>query len=476
MSGITGYTLQVLPKTPPSWEEIGSGSTSSHTVTSLTNGQEYTFNLSAKDGAAQGPIATVKATPAATSNNKAGTAPRFTSNASFNAAENETAVATVTAVDDDAEETSVSFALQGGADRSKFSITSAGVLSFKTAPDHESPADAASTDPANAAANNQYMMTVRATSGEGARQQSTDQTITVTVTDADDAPTGAPAVTGTEQVGQTLTASTTGIADEDGLPNPGWSYQWVRLDSGTATDISGATSSSYALQSADQGKRVRVKVSFTDDESNAHTLESAGTGVIGAAATQAPDPVTGISATHNGTSLTVSWTAPARATHYDVTYFGGGVHGRAAWNRAGTSLTITCDSRAGTNCVAAGSSYTVGVRARNAAGERAWANSAAATFSLPGPVANIQVTHNGTSLTVSWDGATGAAHYDVVYRRGTGAWARAASDRAGTSITITCDSRHPGQNQNCVAAGGTYTVGVRAGNAGGHSAWVNATN
>ena len=95
----------------------------------------------------------------------------------------------------------------------------------------------------------------------------------------------------------------------------------------------------------------------------------------------APDPVASISVVHNGSSLTVSWEAPARATHFDVTYRGNGANARAAWNRAGASLTITCDIRPeyeDQHCVDAGATYTVGVRARNAAGESEWRNSAPA--------------------------------------------------------------------------------------------------
>ena len=401
-----------------------------------------------------------------------GTAPRFTSDAAFNAAENQTAVATVTALDDDAQETSVTFAIQGGVDQSKFSITTSGTLTFAAAPDYENPTDAASTTPSDAAGNNKYIVEVRATSGDGARQKYTDQTITVTVTDANDAATGTASITGTEQVGQTLTASTSNVADQDGLPNPvAYTYQWQQVESGTATDISGANGSTYALASADQGKKVKVKVSFADSKSNAESLTSAETGTIAAAPADlatAPDAVASIQVTHNGRSLTVSWEAPARATHYDVTYSGGGVNARAAWNRSGTSLTITCDSRDGTNCVTPGTAYTVGVRVRNSAGASAWADSAATPLpSAPDAVTNIQVTHNGSSLTVSWDASARATGYDVTYSGG-GVNARAAWNRAGTSLTITCDSR---DGTNCVSSGTTYTVGARALNAGGESAW-----
>ena len=57
------------------------------------------------------------------------------------------------------------YAIQGGADQDKLSITSSGgVLTLRTAPDFEMPGDVASTDPADAAGNNEYVV-VRATSG-----------------------------------------------------------------------------------------------------------------------------------------------------------------------------------------------------------------------------------------------------------------------------------------------------------------------
>ena len=49
--------------------------------------------------------------------------------------------------------------------------------------------------------------------------------------------TGAPAISGTPRVGETLTASTSGISDADGLKNARFAYQWIRANS----DIRGAT-------------------------------------------------------------------------------------------------------------------------------------------------------------------------------------------------------------------------------------------
>ena len=41
--------------------------------------------------------------------------------------------------------------------------------------------------------------------------------------------TGAPTITGTAQVGQTLTAVTTAIMDANGLTTPSYTYQWIRV-------------------------------------------------------------------------------------------------------------------------------------------------------------------------------------------------------------------------------------------------------
>ena len=90
--------------------------------------------------------------------------------------------------------------------------------------------------------------------------------------------TGAPTITGTAQVGQTLTADTSGIVDADGLTNAVFSYQWMADD----TNIQDATGSNYTLVSDDEGKAITVTVSFTDTEGNPETLTSDPTGEVAA--------------------------------------------------------------------------------------------------------------------------------------------------------------------------------------------------
>ena len=109
-------------------------------------------------------------------------------------------------------------------------------------------------------------------------------------------PTGAPTITGTAQVGETLTANTTGIADSDGLNNTTFTYQWLA----DGARITGATGSTYALAGADEGKNIKVRVSFTDDRGHQETLTSTAT----AAVASAPSPLTAaahdVPASHDG--------------------------------------------------------------------------------------------------------------------------------------------------------------------------------
>ena len=114
--------------------------------------------------------------------------PVFTSGATATVAYAEnatTAITTVVATDADAGQT-VTFTLSGGADASKFSITPAGVLTFKTAPDFEMPADTGS--------DNEYEVTITATDGQPSPMTAM-QALTITVTDVENEALGLEALT-----------------------------------------------------------------------------------------------------------------------------------------------------------------------------------------------------------------------------------------------------------------------------------------
>ena len=96
--------------------------------------------------------------------------------------------------------------------------------------------------------------------------------------------TGAPTISGTVQVDETLTADASGITDQDGLTNATFSYQWIRSDGNDDTDIAGETGSTYAVSDDDVGNTIKVRVTFTDDANNDETLTSAATEQVSAAA------------------------------------------------------------------------------------------------------------------------------------------------------------------------------------------------
>ena len=96
--------------------------------------------------------------------------------------------------------------------------------------------------------------------------------------------TGHPAISGTAQVGETLTTDTSGIADEDGVSHASFAYQWPADGAG----IAGATGCTYTLVDADEGSVITVTVSFTDDRGHYESVTSAATDTVASL----PEPLT----------------------------------------------------------------------------------------------------------------------------------------------------------------------------------------
>ena len=151
--------------------------------------------------------------------------------------------------------------------------------------------------------------------------------------------TGTPTISGNAQVGETLTAGTPGISDTDGLTNVSYSYQWIRNDGSTDTDIQHATGSSYTLVEADEGQTIKVKISFADDADNRETLTSTATAAV--AAPEPPAKPTGLSAaviSHD--TVTITWDNPQddAITGYVILRRDREIH------PVGTFVTITYDT------------------------------------------------------------------------------------------------------------------------------------
>ena len=120
---------------------------------------------------------------------------------------------------------------------------------------------------------------------------------------------------------------------------------------------------SYTLTGADDSLAYVVGVRAVNDSGESDWTNSP------PARPAAPGNVASVSVTHNGGSLSVSWTAADRAATYHVTYSddGGQSWQLAARKHEETSLTI--------DDADAGKTYIVGVRAENAGGSSIWTNS-----------------------------------------------------------------------------------------------------
>ena len=121
--------------------------------------------------------------------------------------------------------------------------------------------------------------------------------VRVTAPDDNSPAAGLPTINGTPQVGVTLTAGVSGISDEDGLTNVSYSYQWIRSDGNTNADIEDATDSTYEASNDDLGQTIKVQVTFTDDANNEESLTSEATVTVAARSNTAPTGLPTISGT-----------------------------------------------------------------------------------------------------------------------------------------------------------------------------------
>ena len=104
-------------------------------------------------------------------------------------------------------------------------------------------------------------------------------TVTLTITEVNDAPTGTVTVTGAAKEGQVLTAANN-LADGDGPLSLVVSYQWQRYNGTTWTDIGGATGATYTLGASDAGQQVRAVGRYTDAAGRNESVASASVGTV----------------------------------------------------------------------------------------------------------------------------------------------------------------------------------------------------
>ena len=297
-----------------------------------------------------------------------------------------------------------------------------------------------------------------------------DETLTSTATEtvsfavqpqvANSPATGAPTISGTVQVGETLTADTSGIADVDGLDNAAFTYQWLADNAA----IAGATGSTYTLADDDEGKAIKVHVSFTDDAGNDETLTSAATDAV--AAPEPPASPTGLSATASHDSVTLSWDDPGddSITGYVILRRNRDIHAEGEFTNlvedTGAAATTYTD-----DTVEPETPYTYRIKAINEHGESKrsrWfhIDTPAAPTPEPTPESPAEppasptglaadVSHD--SVTLTWDdpGDDSITGY-VILRRDSaiheeGTFETVESDTGSAETAYTDDSAQPGR-------------------------------
>ena len=83
-------------------------------------------------------------------------------------------------------------------------------------------------------------------------------------------------VTGTVEVGQTLTGAAVNVMDDDGIANVSYTYQWLR----DGQPIPEATARTYVIELPDIGSKLQFRVSFNDDIGFAESLLSEETATV----------------------------------------------------------------------------------------------------------------------------------------------------------------------------------------------------
>ena len=365
-------------------------------------------------------------------------APEFDTDEVFSVSENAVSVGTVSATDADEGDSITGYAITGGADRARFSIDgTTGALRFAAAPDYENPADEGS--------DNAYAVEVTATGGSGERAMTVAQTITVTVTDVDEAP-GAPvalSISGETASGFTVrwtAPSNTGPAITD------YDVQYRAGASGAWTDAGHeGTGLSLTLTGLDAATAYRVRVRAVNAEGMGVWSEAAGE-TARAPEARLPGKPTGLTAEPGDRRVRLEWDAlrDASVTKWQYRVRSPGKRNFHAWrNIPGSGAETTSYTVAGGGLLN-GETYDFQVRAVNGAPFGMGAHRGA------GPASDVARVTVGRVLPAA-AGVTVSALEVMVQEGGTASYTVALKSRPSASVTIAV-AKQPGGDDDLRAA------------------------
>ncbi len=454
---ISGYHLRYRQGTSGTWtngpQNVGGTSSA---IASLDEGTAYEVQVRALNG--ETPSDWSASGSATTSTN---TAPVITTTSPQSVAENTTAVATLAATDADAGDT-LTWSTNGGADAGKFALTTAGVLTFATAPNFESPTDS-DTD-------NGYVVTVRVSDGTA----TADLSLTVNVTNVSEQPDrpDAPSVTATSGSTTSLDVSWTKPGLNGGPEITGYNLEYRTTgtntwDSEPHTGI--GTMATIDNLSSDTEYRVRVRA--LNGETPSDWSSAVGS-------TNSPGNTAPVITTTSPQSVAENTTAVATLAATDAegddlawSKNGGADAGKFDVTDAGVLAFATAPDFDSPTDAGADNGYEVTVRVSD--------GTATADLSLTVNVTNViekpdtpaapsvgATMGSNTSLDVSWtepglNGGPPISGYNLRYRQGmSGDWTYDARNVSGRSATI-----------GSLAANTLYEVQVRAINDDTSSDW-----
>ena len=252
---IDDYDVRYRAGTGGSWSDGNhTGTATTATLSSLSENTSYQVQVRATNDEGTGSWS-----DSGTGTTDANAAPSFSSSATFDAAENQTAAGTVLATDGDTDDDVTGYAITGGADQAFFSIgATSGALTFDDAPNFE--------DAQDQGTNNTYVVEVEATSGTGTREKTATQTITVTVTDEDEAP-GKPAAPDVAAASVSSLTVNWSAPDNGGPAIDDYDVRYRAGTSGSWSDGGHAgTATTATLSSLSENTSYQVQVRATNDE------------------------------------------------------------------------------------------------------------------------------------------------------------------------------------------------------------------
>lgn len=311
---------------------------------------------------------------------------------------------------------------------------------------------------ANDAPAGTYFVRVRARNSAGDSAPSNEITVTV--------PTGGSTCSTAPGAPANLSASVTdtSVRLTWSEPSGACAPTGYIIEAGSASGLSdlanvntGSTATSFSAAGVSPGTYfVRVRAANANGSSAASNEARLTTST---ACTQPSSP-SSLSAFVSGATVSLTWGAASGSPSGYIVEIGTapGASNTAATNTGGTATSITADLPAGT--------YFARVRATNACGtsnpssEVTFTIQAACT--IPPAPSNLSATVSGTTVSLSWTGASAATSYVIEVGSQAGQSDVASSDTGTTATSLTTS-----------LAEGTYFIRVRAKNACGQSGTSN---